>query len=56
MNQTVVDLINERMNRLEEKVDKILAFKLQIIGGSVVLSFILTVALNIAAIIYSKGG
>lgn len=56
MDNTIVDLINERMNRLEDKVDKILSFKWQIIGGATVISLALTLAVNIIAIIYSKGG
>lgn len=56
MDNVVVDLINERMNRLEEKVDMILSFKWQIVGASIALSVVLTTAINVAAILISKGG
>lgn len=49
-----IELLNARLDRIEEKVDKILAFKWQIIGGSIVLSFALTLATNAAAIYFSK--
>jgi hypothetical protein len=39
-----------RLQQLEEKVDRLLAFKWQIIGGSVLLSILLTAAINVAAI------
>lgn len=54
MNSIIVDLINERMNRIEEKVDRILSFKWQIVGASVALSAMLTIAVQIVAIIFTK--
>lgn len=45
-----IEMIDARLTRLEDKMDKLLAFKWQIIGGSVVLSLFLTVALHVVEI------
>lgn len=49
-----IEILNARLDRIEEKVDMILAFKYQVIGGSLMLSIFITLAINIAAIIFSK--
>lgn len=50
MNDQAFQLLMSRLEQLEEKVDRLLAFKWQIIGGSVLLSILLTAAINIAAL------
>lgn len=42
--------IEGKISEVENKVDALLAFKWQIIGGSVLLSIILTAVINIAAL------
>jgi tetrahydromethanopterin S-methyltransferase subunit G len=37
-----IDKVDERVSRIEDKVDQLLAFKWQIIGGSVIMSLIVT--------------
>lgn len=54
MDDKVYQLIIARMDRLEEKVDRLLAFKWQIIGGSLVASVVLTVALQVVLSIVNK--
>jgi len=39
--------LDKRLDRLEEKVDKLLAFKWQIIGGSAVISAIVGLVVHI---------
>lgn len=51
-----MEMIHARLERLEDKIDRVLAFKWQIIGGSVVLSVMVTIAFQIISIIQSKGG
>lgn len=43
--------VDEKINCVEDKVDEILRFKWQVIGGSVFLSILLTAVINITAII-----
>ena len=43
---------NRRLIDIETKVDKLLRFKWQIIGGSVLLSVIFTVAIQLATIVF----
>lgn len=52
MDEQLFEVIMQRFERLEEKVDKLLAFKWQIIGGSVLLSLLLTAAINLVATIF----
>jgi hypothetical protein len=37
-----IDKVDTRVGRIEDKVDQLLAFKWQIIGGSVIMSLIVT--------------
>lgn len=55
MDGTIIDLLNDkidkvdrRVEKIDEKVDKLLAFKWQIIGGSVLMSAIIGIFLQIA--------
>lgn len=52
MDNQLFTLINERMNKMEEKIDKLLQFKWQIIGGTLVTSTVLTVICQVAIAIY----
>lgn len=45
--QKYLESIDGRLDKIEEKVDTMLEFKWQIIGGSVILSLILGVAVQI---------
>jgi hypothetical protein len=36
----VIDLINQRMDKLEKKIDDLQAFKFQILGGACVLTVV----------------
>jgi hypothetical protein len=42
----VIERMDERFNKLESKVDELLAFKYQIIGGSVLVSIIATLIID----------
>lgn len=66
MNQIIVDLIKDKIDGVEKSVEevkseitlmredvaKLLQFKWQIIGGSVVLSVLVTIAFQMAQIIF----
>ena len=43
---------NTKFDKLETKVDKLLQFKWQIVGGSVIASILLSVIINVAVIIW----
>jgi len=47
-----IEQTNDRFKQLETKVDKVLEFKWQIVGGSVIVSILLTVAINVAVIVW----
>lgn len=47
MDNQLFTMINERMNKMEEKIDKILQFKWQIVGGSFVASAVITLLAQI---------
>lgn len=47
-NDKLVDYLVERIEKIDEKVDELLKFKWQIIGGSVLLSMFLTIAFQVA--------
>lgn len=49
-----IEETNKKFERLEEKVDILLEFKWQILGGSMVLSALVTIAIQVTAIIFSK--
>jgi len=49
----VKDLRSE-LKQVNDKVDKLLAFKYQIVGGSVLASLILTVIIRLIEIAYNK--
>ncbi len=49
-------LINERLDRIEDKVDMLLAFKWKNVGGILVFNFILMATIGVATILYSRGG
>lgn len=52
--QLYIRNIDKRLNDLDDKVDKLLAFKWQIVSGSVVLSVIFTAAIQVATLWLSK--
>jgi len=61
MDSTIVQLLRDSIDKVDAKVDKIddklnemLAFKWQIIGGSVIMSAIIGVAIQIFLAIYGK--
>lgn len=47
---------NERLTKIDKKIDQLIQFKWQIIGGSVVVSAITTVILTFAIQLYIKNG
>jgi len=47
MENKVIDIILARMDKLENKIDVLIAFKWQIVGGSILASLILTVAFQL---------
>lgn len=55
MDDQAFDLLLARLERIENKVDLLFAFKWQIIGGSVVMSFIIATVISIIAAYISKG-
>jgi hypothetical protein len=50
MEKQLIDYLIDRIEKIDEKVDRLLQFKWQIIGGSVVLSAIITFAIQLAMI------
>ncbi len=49
-NDPLMQYVIHRVETIDQKVDKLLAFKWQIIGGSVLLSVLITIAFNVAQI------
>jgi RsiW-degrading membrane proteinase PrsW (M82 family) len=49
--EKLITYLIERVEKIDDKVDRLLQFKWQIIGGSVVMSAILAVIIQIAAIV-----
>lgn len=49
-----IEITDKRLERIEEKVDKLLAFKWQIISGSLVLSTLAGIALQIVLAFMGK--
>lgn len=47
MDKTVIDLIVGRLDRLETKVDRLLEFKWQVVGGTILASLLLTGAFQL---------
>lgn len=45
------DLIEERFGDLEKKLDSILQFKWQVVGGSIAISFMVTLLFNVLMIL-----
>lgn len=54
MDPQAFELLRAQLERLEEKVDKLLAFKWQIIGGATFLSTLTTLVLNVAMFYLNK--
>lgn len=50
MDATVVDIILARIDKLEDKVDKLLEFKWQIVGGTVLVSLLMTGVVQLLAV------
>ncbi len=51
MDNQLFEIIMDRMDRIEKKVDKLVEFKWQIIGGGIVVSAIITVGFQILNLI-----
>lgn len=45
---------NKKFDRLEKKVDLLIGFRWSIIGGSVVLSLLVTLSIELAALLWGK--
>lgn len=45
------DVIEERLGDLEKKMDSMLQFKWQVVGGSIAISFMVTLLFNILTIL-----
>lgn len=52
--ETIRTYSDERFDKIEEKLDKLLRFKWQIIGGSLVASTVLSIAFQIVLEIINK--
>jgi hypothetical protein len=50
--EKLITYLIERVEKIDDKVDRLLQFKWQIIGGSVVMSAILAVIIQIAAVVF----
>lgn len=53
MDSKLTEYLIQRVEKIDEKVDKLLQFKWQIIGGSVLMSVLITLALQVAAILFT---
>lgn len=53
-NEKRFDEISSRLDKIDEKVTDILLFKWQIIGGSIVLSVIVTMGFQVISLVWSK--
>lgn len=51
-NDKLIDYLVERVENIDKKVDQLLQFKWQIIGGSVVISAVLAIIIQVAAIVF----
>lgn len=49
-----IDQTNDRFDKLDRKVDQLLGFKAKIIGGSVILSLLLTFSVQIIIYVIQK--
>ena len=49
-----IDQTNERLRIIDNKLDDILSFKWQIIGGSVVMSCVITIGIQLITWAYEK--
>jgi len=49
-----IDETNRKFDKLDKKVDQIIKFKWQIIGGSLVASFVITAFFQIALVLINK--
>lgn len=45
---------NDRLEKIDDKLGELLAFKWQMFGSVMLGSFVLTVSINIAVIVFSK--
>ncbi len=61
MDQIVVDLltnaidkVDKKVDSIDEKVDQMLQFKWQIVGGSVVISAVASVIISLIIAVYSR--
>ena len=45
---------DERFDKVEKKLDEVLKFKWQIVGGSVVMSFLITLAFHVCMIFFER--
>jgi tetrahydromethanopterin S-methyltransferase subunit G len=48
------DGIEQRFNRIDDKLDQVVSFRWQIIGGSLALSSVLSVVIAIVTIYYTR--
>ena len=54
MDSKIIDLIVSRMDKMEEKIDRLLAFKWQVVGGTVVVSLILTTIFQVVIAVLER--
>ena len=50
-----IERTDQRFDELERKVDKLLTFKWQIIGGSIVLSGFVSLTMTLLMLIFKRG-
>lgn len=50
--EKLITYLIERVEKIDDKVDKLLQFKWQIVGGSVALSVFVTAIIQIASLIF----
>lgn len=49
-----IEQTNNRLVRIEDKLDTVLAFRWQVIAGSTVVSALLAIAIQVAAIYFAR--
>jgi hypothetical protein len=50
-----IEQTNDRLEKIDQKLDEMIKFKWQIIGGSVVLSLVVTVIVQLSVYVVNKG-
>ena len=54
MDNKIADILWSRLDKLEDKIDRLLEFKWQVIGGTILASIVLTTIFQIALVMIDK--